>query len=100
MLSKKLLTLDNCRGPGQRYRKSGAGGGFKPGSWIVSCVTGSHHASECLLDLSVLGALQNRLEQQWILGDPLVWFGLHVAEPHPLTLRVSLHPLDMHAMVI
>lgn len=64
-------------------------------SWIVSCVTGSHHASECLLDVRALGALQNRLEQQWILGDPLMWFGLHVAQPHPLALRVSLHPLDM-----
>lgn len=69
-------------------------------SWIVSCVTGSHHASECLLYERVLGALQYRLEQQWILGDPLMRFGLHVAEPHPLTLRVSLHPLDMQTMKV
>lgn len=76
------------------------GGGFKPVSWIVSCVTGSHHASEGLLYVRVLAALQHRLEQQWILGDPLMRFGLHVAQPHPLTLRVSLHPLDMQTMVI
>lgn len=47
-----------------------------------------------MLDSRVLGALQDRLEQQWVLGDPLMGFGLHVPEPHPLTLRMSLHPLD------
>lgn len=55
----------------------------------------SHHASECLLYLRVLGALQDRLEQQWVLCDPLMGFGLHVPEPHPLTLWMGLYPLHM-----
>lgn len=67
---------------------------------LVSYVTGSHHASECLLYVRVLGALQHRLEQQWILCDPLMWFGLHVSKPHPLTLRVSLNPLDTQKIIL
>lgn len=96
MLSKKLLTLDNYRGSGQRSQKI-TGGKFQHVTWRVplgSYAPGSHHASECLLYVGVLGALQYRLEQQWILCDPLMWFGLHVSKPHPLTLRVSLNPLD------
>lgn len=54
----------------------------------------SHHASECMLYMRVLGSLEHSLEQQGVLCDPLMGFGLHVSEPHPLTLRVSLHPLD------
>lgn len=54
----------------------------------------SHHASECVLYIRVLGGFEHSLEQQWVLCDPLMGFGLHVPKPHPLTLRVSLHPLD------
>lgn len=88
MLSKKLLTLDNYRG--SRHCES------RGGKTKVECIplSVSHHASECLLGLRLLGALQDLLEQQRILCDPLMWFGLHVPEPHPLTLRMSLYPLD------
>ena len=44
--------------------------------------------------MSVLGVFQHSLEQQRVLCDPLMGFGLHVPDTHPVTLRVSLHPLD------
>lgn len=44
--------------------------------------------------MSVLGGSEHSFEQQGVLCDPLMGFGQHVSEPHPVTLRVSLHPLD------
>ena len=56
-------------------------------------VSDPHHASERVLHMRVLGVSEHGLKQQGVLGDPLVGFGLHVPKPHPLTLRMSLHPL-------
>lgn len=44
--------------------------------------------------MRVLGGFQHSLEQEGVLCDPLVGFGLHVPEPHSLALRVSLYPLN------
>lgn len=52
-----------------------------------------HHAPECVLYMRVLGVSEHSFKQQRVLCDPLMGFGLHVPESHPLTLRMSLHPL-------
>lgn len=64
------------------------------------CNTMCHHVSEGVLHLRLLGGLQHGLEQKRVLCDPLVRFGLHVPEPHPLALRVSLHPLVARENVV
>ena len=56
-------------------------------------VSDPHHASERVLYMGVLGVSEHGFQQQGVLRDPLVGFGLHVPKPHPLTLRMSLHPL-------
>lgn len=54
----------------------------------------THRVSECLLHTGLLCVFEHCLEQQRVLGDPLVRLGLHVPQPHPFTLSVILHPLD------
>lgn len=44
--------------------------------------------------MRILGGFQYGLEQERVLCDPLVGFGLHVPKSHPLTLMVSLHKLN------
>lgn len=54
----------------------------------------THHAYEGQLHGRLHCVFEHRLEQQWVLRDPLMRLGLHVPQSHPFTLRVTLHPLD------
>lgn len=57
-------------------------------------VSNPHHASECVLHRRVLSVFEHSFEQQGILCDPLMGFGLHVSKTHPIALRMILYPLE------
>lgn len=52
-----------------------------------------YHGDDGFLGPGLIRLPQHRLEQQWVLGEPLVGLGQHVAQLQPLALLVLLRPL-------
>ena len=54
---------------------------------------GAHHLSESGLLLWRLGLLEDGLQQQGVLGEPLPGLGQDVHQPQPVTVFLRLTPL-------
>lgn len=53
----------------------------------------AHHAAEGLAAGWLVRLLQHTLQQQGVLGQPLVWLHYHVSQLQSVTLLVRLSPL-------
>ena len=66
------------------------------GITVPACTPGcaAHHAADQVAGRRVVCLLQDALQQQGVLGEPLVGLGQHVGQLQPVTLLVGLCPLE------